>query len=162
MKTITGILVAAGVLASAALAVESFSITPSSIGNGKLGQTRSAYRKAYGKPIRSDRLEGGLTRLVYPHRVEVYFTTGGTRGRYIVVASKPFATAAGIGPCSKAADVKSAYPSAVKVPLAGGEYAYRLGNTLWFEVESGKVAAVALGSGKLTAWIASNTLPCGS
>jgi hypothetical protein len=156
------VLVAAVALASAALAAEYYSITGTSIGKGRLGQTRSAYKKAYGKPIRTDRLEGGLTRLVYPRRVEVYFKTGGTKGRYIVATSKLFVSAAGIGPCSSAADLKSAFTSAVKVPLAGGEYAYRLGKELWFEVESGKVAAVALGTTKQAAWIASNSVPCGS
>ena len=67
-----------------------------------------------------------------------------------------------MGPCSKASTVKSAYPSVVKVNLAGGEYAYRLGIKLWFEIEAGKVAAVALGSGKQAAWIASNAVSCGS
>jgi hypothetical protein len=42
----------------------------------------------------------------------------------------------------------------VRVSLAGGEYTYRLGTKLWFEIESGKVAAVALGATKQAAWIA--------
>jgi len=45
-----------------ALAGGSDLITTTSIGKGKLGQTRSAYKVAYGKPKSHDALEGGLVR----------------------------------------------------------------------------------------------------
>ena len=162
MKLITLIAIAAIASTSVALAGGSHLVTTSSIGKGKLGKTRAAYKAAYGKPTGTDNLEGGLTRLNYAGSVEVYFNTGKNSGRYIVTSGAAFKTAKKVGPCSKASAVKSAYASAVKVSLAGGEYAYRVGSKLWFEIEAGKVAAVALGSGKQTAWIASNAVSCGS
>lgn len=150
------------ILASAALAGGSRLITKSSIGGGKPGQTRSQYRAAYGSPKPIENLENNFTRLRYAGGVEVYFKTGTKKGLYIVVTGKRFKTAKGVGPCAKASAVKAAYPGVVKVPLGGPEYAYRLGKKLWFEIEFGKVAAVALGSGKMTAWIASNSPSCGT
>jgi hypothetical protein len=162
MRLFTATTIAALAAASVALAGGSDLITTTSIGKGKLGQTRSAYKVAYGKPKSHDALEGGLVRFNYPERVAVYFKTGKNSGRYIVAASKAFKTAESVGPCSTAAAVKVAYPAAVKVSLAGGEYTYRLGTKLWFEIESGKVAAVVLGATKQAAWIASNAVACGS
>ncbi len=162
MRLIAAISIAALAVASVALAGGSHLITQKSIGKGKLGQTRAAYKAAYGKPASTDNLEGELTRLNYPGHVAVYFKTGKNSGRYIVTSGASFKTAKGVGPCSKATTVKSRYKSAVKVNLSGSEYAYRLGTKLWFEIESGKVAAVALGAGKAAAFIASNTVACGS
>jgi hypothetical protein len=163
MRSITIAVGALFATASLALAAGSHLITQSSIGKGKLGQSRAAYKALYGKPKPVENLEGGLTRLRYQGGlIEVYFKTGKNSGRYIVATGKTYQTAKGVGPCAASTAVKSAYPSAVKVPLAGGEYAYRLGSKLWFEIESGKVAAVALGTTKQAAWIASNSPACGS
>lgn len=163
MRSITIATVAALATASLALAAGSHLISQSSIGNGKLGQSKAAYKAAYGKPMPVENLEGGLTRLRYQSgAIEVYFKTGTNSGRFIVATSKAYKTAKGVGPCVKGSAVKSAYPSAVKVSLGGSEYAYRLGTKLWFEIESGKVAAVALGATKQAAWIASNSPACGS
>ena len=170
MRLITITIIAAFAAASVALAGGSHLITKSAIGKGKLGETSAAYRAAYGKPQPAEQLEGGLARVEYPGQVDVYFKVKGgwtslpfgSTGGYIVTAGAAFKTAAGVGPCSTASAVKSAYGEAVKVNLAGGEYAYRLGTKLWFEIEGGKVAAVALGADKQAAWIASNTVPCGS
>jgi hypothetical protein len=162
MRLFAATSIAALAAASVALAGGSHLITPTSIGMGKLSQSRSAYKAAYGKPKSHDALEGGLVRFNYPGRVAVYFKTGKNSGRYIVVTSKAHKTAESVGPCSTAAAVKAAYPAAVKVSLAGGEYTYRLGRKLWFEIQSGKVAAVALGATKQAAWIASNAVACGS
>ena len=161
MRTSIVAVIALLVTASLALAGGSLVITSSSIGKGKLGQSRASYKVVFGKPMPAENLEGGLTRLRYrAGAIEVYFSSGGNAGRYIVATSKAYKTAKGVGPCTAAAAVKSAYPAAVKVSLAGGEYAYRLGNKLWFEIEGGKVASVALGVGKSTAWIASNSTAC--
>ncbi|HEY5159879.1 MAG TPA: hypothetical protein VII83_02290 [Gaiellaceae bacterium] len=163
MRSFTVVSIAALATASVALAGGSHLITQSSIGGGKLGQNRTAYKALYGKPMPAENLEGGLTRLRYQSgAIEVYFKTGTDSGRYIVATSKAYKTAKSVGPCAKSSAVKTAYPSVVKVPLAGGEYAYRLGTKLWFEIESARVAAVALGAGKSTAWIASNSPACGS
>jgi hypothetical protein len=162
MRLTTLIPIAALASVSVALGGGSHLITTSSIGKGKLGQSRAIYKATYGKPTSTDNLEDGLTRLNYAGHVGVYFKTGTNSGRYIVTSGAIFKTAKGVGPCSKAKAVKNAYPAAVKVALAGTEYAYRLGTKLWFEIEAGKVAAVALGSGKQAAWIASNALSCGS
>jgi len=163
MRLFTAVSIAALAAASVALAGGSHLITQSSIGKGKLGQNRAAYKALYGKPTPVENLENGLTRLRYQSgAIEVYFKTGTNSGRYIVATSKAYKTAKSVGPCAKASAVKKAYPSVVKVPLAGGEYAYKLGSKLWFEIESGKVAAVALGKKKQAAWIASNSPACGS
>lgn len=148
--------------ASLALAGGSHLISTGSIAGGKLGQGRAAYKAAYGKPQPAENLEGGLTRLKYQSgAIEVYFQTGASSGRYIVARNKAFKTSKGVGPCVKGSAVKKAYPSAAKVSLAGGnEFAYRLGNKLWFDIEAGRVATVALGVGKQTAFIASNTPAC--
>ena len=160
MKRILLTAIVAGVVTSLAAAATSHVVTVNSIGGGKLGQTRAAYKLLYGKPLRTDNLEGGLARVVYKEKVDVYFNSGSSYGRYIVVSSAAFKTSAGVGPCSLASAVKSAYPSLVKLNLGGGEYAYRLGTRLWFEIEGGKVAAVALGVGNSTAFIAANTTAC--
>ncbi|MGZ4384085.1 MAG: hypothetical protein ACXVY8_06730 [Gaiellaceae bacterium] len=135
-------------------------ITQSSIGGGALGQSRAAYAKAYGKALRTDRLEQGLTRVSYPGRVDAYFGAS-KRGIAIVVSGTGFRTAKGVAPCSTASAVRRAYPGAVRVALAGPEYAYRLGSSLWIEIEGGKVAAIALGT-KQAAFFAANTTACGS
>jgi hypothetical protein len=162
MRWISIAVVAVLATASAALAGGSHLITPSSIANGKLGQSRAAYKAAYGKPRPAENLEGGLTRLRYQGgAIEVYFQTGGGSGRYIVATSKAFKTSKGVRPCVKGSAVKKAYPAAVKVSLAGGnEFAYQVAGKLWFDIEAGKVATIALGVGKQTAWIASNSPAC--
>jgi hypothetical protein len=162
MRRIAAISIVALSVASLALAGNSQLITKASIGKGKLGQSRAAYKKAYGKPRSVEKLEGGLTRLRYQHgTIEVYFKTGANSGRYIVVRSRGYKTAKGVGPCAKGSAVKKHYRSAVKVSLASrNEFAYRLGSKLWFDIESGKIATVALGVGKKTAWIASNSPAC--
>ena len=163
MRLIAAVSVSVLVAASIALAGGSHLITTSSIGKGRLGQSRAAYKAVYGKPKPVENLEGGLTRIRYQSSaIEVYFKTGANSGRYIVATKKTYQTSKGVGPCSKASAVKKAYPKVVKVSLAGGEYAYQLSPKLWFEIESGKVAVVALGEGKNTAWIASNSPACGS
>ena len=164
MRLITATTIAALAATSVALASGSHLISQNSIGNGKLGQSKSDYKAAYGKPLPVENLEDGFTRLRYQNgAIEVYFKTGTNSGRYIVATSKAYKTAKGIGPCAKGSAVKTAYPSAVKVSLAGGdEFAYRLGAKLWFDIEFGKVATIALGVGKTTAWIASNSPACGS
>jgi|BarGraNGADG00212_2_1021979.scaffolds.fasta_scaffold78189_1 hypothetical protein len=164
MRSITVTVIAALAAASVALAGSSHLITKKSIGKGKLGQSRAAYKVAYGKPKRVENLQEGLTRLKYQRgAIEVYFKTGTNSGRYIVAKSKAYKTAKGVGPCGKSSVVKKAYPSAVKVSLAtGNEFAYRLGTKLWFDIESGRIATIALGVGKKTAWIASNSPACRS
>jgi len=162
MRKLPVITIVAAVVTSAALAASNHVITTSSIGGGKLGQTRAVYKAKFGKPLRTDHLEGGLARVVYREKVNVYFNEGSNAGRYLVVASDDFETAKDVGPCSDASDVKSAYPGAVKVSLGGGEYAYRLGTKLWFDIEGGEVAAVALGAGKSAAFVAANTAACNS
>jgi hypothetical protein len=106
MRWISIAVVAVLATASAALAGGSHLITPSSIAGGKLGQSRAAYKAAYGKPQPAENLEGGLTRLRYQGgAIEVYFQTGAGSGRYIVATSKAFKTSKGVGPCVKGSAV---------------------------------------------------------
>ncbi len=149
--------------ATSALAGGSHLITKNSVAGGQLGWTKAQYKAVYGKPMPVENLEDNYTRLRYQGGdLEVYFKTGTNKGIHIVALDKEYATVKGVGPCDKASAVKAAYPGVVKVPLGGPEYAYRLGTKLWFEIEFGKIAAVALGSGKMTAWIASNSPSCGT
>lgn len=156
---LASVAVACAAVPAALAAGGSTLITQSSIGTASLGQTRAAYAAAYGTALSTDRLEGNLTRVVYRRHVDVYFAAGKSGGIAVVAAGASFRTAKGVGPCSPAAAVKAAYPGSARVPLAGPEYAYRLGPRLWFEIEAGKVAAVALGT-KAAAFYAANTTPC--
>jgi hypothetical protein len=122
-------------------------ITPLSIGQGRLAQTRATYTKAFGKPLRTDALPGRLIRVTHPGKVGVYFRKGRSRALAIVVTGAAFQTAKGVGPCSSERAVKRSYPGAVRVWL-GRDYAYRLGSGLWFEIRSGRVVAMALGAKK--------------
>jgi hypothetical protein len=122
-------------------------ITPRSVGQGRLAQTKAAYTKAFGKPLRTDVLPGRLIRVTHPEKVGVYFRKGRSRALAIVVTGAAFKTSKGVGPCSSEKAVRHSYPSAARVWL-GRDYAYRAGRGLWFEVRSGRVAAVALGTKK--------------
>src|SRR5450759_3173130 len=110
LRSTTIAITAALATASLALAAGSHLITQSSIGKGKLRQSRAAYKAAYGKPKPLENLEGGLTRLRYQSgTIEVYFKTGTNSGRYIVSTGKAYQTAKGVGPCAKASAVKKDY-----------------------------------------------------
>ncbi len=120
-------------------------ITPLSIGQGRLAETEAAYAKAFGRPLQAIALPGRLIRATHPGKVDVYFRKGRSRALAIVVTSSAFETVKGVGPCSNERAVRRSYRSAPKVWL-GRDYAYRLGLRLWFEIRSGRVAAVTLGT----------------
>lgn len=134
-------------------------IAPLSIGQGRLAQTRAVYARSFGKPLRTDAIPGRLVRVAHPGNVDVYFRKAGSRALAIVVTNAAFETARGVGPCSSEKAVRRSYPGAAKVWL-GRDYAYRLGARLWFEIRSGRVAAVALGT-KTAAIEAAGAPACG-
>jgi hypothetical protein len=147
------------VLAGSALAVESWPISGGSIAGASLGWTSAHYRAKLGAPSRVDRLEGGLTRLVYRKRkVEVYLHAG--RGVALSTWNRTYTDGAGIGPCGKIVDAQAAY-GARWVKLTGGPdlalWQYR---TLTFRIGKGKILAVVLAKPAYRLQIAGNTSDC--
>jgi hypothetical protein len=138
-------------------------IHQTSIGGAELAMRPADYRNLFGLPVRTDRLEGGLTRLHFETwDLDVYFRRG-TRGAVgIVVWARQFRTMNGVGPCSSVVALRRAYGSRLRPFRFGGRIvAYRLGR-LWFEVEDGRrVGSVELTAGKLSVFAALNSPRCG-
>ena len=150
------------VLAGAARATAPvFPIAQTSIAGAKLGLPRAAYRKPFGGGPKIAQLEGGLTRLDYPRNASVFLRTTGGGAIGIVVWGEQYRTAARVGPCSTAAQLKRAYGSRLKpFRLQGKVVGYRL-DRLFFAVEDGKrVGAVQLSSSALPPYAALNSLSC--
>lgn len=160
MKTVLLAAALALALAAAAGAFERFPIEPSAIGGVKVGAT-AAQAKAKLGAARVDHLEGGLMRFVFAKaRTEVYFREGGTNALGVVTWNKAFRTAAGLGPCSRVADLRAAYAGKLKPFRFGGVVvAYRLGN-LMFTAEGARLGDVMLSAGGLTAYVALNATEC--
>ena len=137
-------------------------ITQSSIGGAELGMRQSDYKNIFGLPVRTARLEGGLTRLEFPVRdVHVYFRSGSNRAIGIVVWAREFRTSARVGPCSSVRALRRTYGSRLKpFRFDGRVVAYRLGR-LTFEVENGRVGVVQLSGSALSVFPALNTVRCG-
>ena len=138
-----------------------FRITQTSIAGAKLGLPRAAYRKPFWGAPRVAQLEGGLTRLDYPRRASVFFRSSGGGAIGIVVWGEQYRTAARIGPCSAAAQLKRAYGARLKpFRLQGKVVGYRL-DRLFFAVEDGKqVGVVQLSSSALPPYAALNSTSC--
>jgi hypothetical protein len=162
---VTLALTAAGAGATAASPVESRrsdrTITQRAIGGAPLGWSQTRYVRAFGRPVRLERLEASLTRLVFtPLDVEVYLRRG--TGVAITTYGRAYRTPAGVGPCSTAAALTSAYGGRLsRLPTTGPIALYRLGN-LVFRVDRryGRVEAVTLGRGALARLIAGNSAGC--
>jgi hypothetical protein len=135
------------------------SITERAIGGARLGLRSTAYVQLFGAPSRVDRLEGGLTRLSFARTaVEVYLEA--RVGVAVNTFGSGYRTSAGIGPCSPAGALKSAYGGRLrKLPTSGPVSLYRLGR-LVFRVADGRVGAVVLGTGALARLIAGNSVDC--
>jgi hypothetical protein len=125
-------------------------MTQTSIAGAKLGLARAAYRKPFGGSPKIARLEGGLTRLDFPRNASVFFRSSGGGAIGIVVWGEQYRTAARIGPCSTAAQLKRAYGSRLRAfRFEGKVVGYRL-DRLFFSAEDGRhVGAVQLSAGKL-------------
>ena len=136
-------------------------ITQTSIAGAKLGLSRTAYRKPFGGKPKIARLEGGLTRLDFPRNASVFFRSSGGGAIGIVVWGEQYRTAARVGPCSTAAQLKRAYGARLRpFRLQGKVVGYRLGR-LFFAVEDGKRVGVAqLSTAKLPPFAALNSLSC--
>lgn len=136
-------------------------ITQTSIAGTKLGLARAAYRKPFGGAPKVAQLEGGLTRLDFPRSASVFFRSSGGGAIGIVVWGEQYRTAARIGPCSTAAQLKRAYGARLKpFRLQGKVVGYRL-DRLFFAVEDGKqVGVVQLSSSALPPYAALNSLSC--
>ena len=138
-----------------------FRITQTSIAGAKLGLPGAAYRKPFGGAPKVAQLEGGLTRLDFPRNASVFFRSSGGGAIGIVVWDEQYGTAARIGPCSTAAQLKRAYGARLKpFRLQGKVVGYRL-DRLFFAVENGKrVGVVQLSSSALPPYAALNSLSC--
>jgi hypothetical protein len=136
-------------------------ITQTSIAGAKLGLPRAAYRKPFGGVPKVSQLEGGLTRLDYPRNASVFFRASGGGAIGIVVWDEQYRTAARIGPCSTAAQLRRAYGTRLRpFRLQGKIVGYRL-DRLFFAVENGKrVGVVQLSSSALPPYAALNSLSC--
>jgi len=136
------------------------SITELAIGGARLGLGAGAYVRVFGKPSRVDRLEDGLTRLVYQKvGVEVYLERGA--GVAVNAFGRGFRTSAGVGPCSPAQALKATYGNRLrKLPTSGPVSLYLFGR-LVFRVADSRVGAVVLGRGALARVIAGNSVDCG-
>ena len=154
-------LVALVLAGAAAATAPDFPITQTSIGAAKLGLPRTAYRKPFGGAPGVARLEGGLTRLDFPRRASVFFRSSGGGAIGIVVWGEQYRTAARVGPCSTAAQLKRAYGTRLRpFRLQGKLMGYRLGR-LFFAVEDGRqVGVVQLSTDKLPVFAALNSLSC--
>ena len=136
-------------------------ITQTSIAGAQLGLTRAAYRKPFGGAPKVAKLEGGLTRLDFPRSASVFFRSSGGGAIGMVVWDEQYRTAARVGPCSTAAQLKRAYGTRLRpFRLQGKVVGYRLGR-LFFAVEDGKrVGVVQLSSTALPPYAALNSLSC--
>ena len=136
-------------------------ITQTSIAGAKLGLLRAAYRKPFGGAPKVSQLEGGLTRLDYPRNASVFFRSSGGGAIGIVVWGEQYRTAARVGPCSTAAQLKRAYGTRLRpFRLQGKVVGYRL-DRLFFAVEDGKrVGVVQLSSSALPPYAALNSTSC--
>ena len=136
-------------------------ITQTSIAGAKLGLPRTAYRKPFGGAPKVSQLEGGLTRLDYPRNASVFFRSSGGGAIGIVVWGEQYRTAARVGPCSTAAQLKRAYGTRLRqFRLQGKVVGYRL-DRLFFAVEDGKrVGVVQLSSSALPPYAALNSTSC--
>jgi len=162
MRPIASVLLGALVLAGAAGATAPvLRITQTSIAGAKLGLSRTAYRKPFGGKPKIARLEGGLTRLDFPRNASVFFRSSGGGAIGIVVWGEQYRTAARVGPCSTAAQLKRAYGARLHpFRLQGKVVGYRLGR-LFFAVEDGRhVGVVQLSAGRLPVFAALNSLSC--
>ena len=138
-------------------------IHQTSIGGAELSMRKQDYKNIFGLPVRTERLEGGLTRLHFETwDLDVYFRGTSNSAIGIVTWAREFRTSRGVGPCSSVRALRRAYGSKLKPFRFGGRVvAYRLGR-LWFEVEDGRrVGSVELTSGKLSVFAALNSPRCG-
>ena len=157
-SVVLGALVLAGAAGATAPVLR---ITQISIAGAKLGLSRTVYRKPFGGAPKLARLEGGLTRLDFPRNASVFFRSSGGGAIGIVVWDEQYRTAARVGPCSTAAQLKRAYGTRLRpFRLQGKVVGYRLGR-LFFAVEDGKrVGVVQLSSTALPPYAALNSLSC--
>jgi hypothetical protein len=150
--------IAALALVAAASAVAP-AITPGTIAGAKLGLGAAAYQKLLGTPVHLDVPPKGFeqpdsyTRLVFPKRkLYVYFSDDIDKATLITTWNKKYRTAAGIGPCSTVAQLKTAYGSKLKPSKwstqNGNTYVYLVGDLLFAAADLTHVTAVGLYNSK--------------
>ncbi len=144
-------------LAASSAAVTTRSITQGAIGGAGLGMKKHGYVRAFGRPMRADQLEGGLTKLVFK-RVDVFLKRD--IGVAITTIGQNYRTSAGVGPCSRAKTLLHAYGHRLrKLPPGGKIVLYRLDN-LVFRVAGRRVRSVTLVNAQLAVLIAGNSRGC--
>ncbi len=164
MRSTTIVAAVSGLLfftAPAASALPTPTISQTSIGGARLGLTTKAYRAIFGRPVLTDRLEEGYTRLTFPKsRVEIYLPSSSNAGVAVSTYGSFFKMASGVGPCSPAADLTRIYGKRLeRLSKKGSVTLYRLGN-LVFRVFGTHVTAVTLGRGPLALQVAANSSDC--
>ncbi len=148
-------------LAAAALGQHPWTLNQVAVGGAQLERNLGYYKAVFAGPLREDRLEGGLGRLVWPREgVEVYHPWTANRATGIVTWNRRFRTGKGIGPCSTTAALRRAYGTRLApFRLAGRVVGYRLGR-LFFATESARVGAVQLSTAELPPYAALNAPEC--
>ncbi|MEP6813264.1 MAG: serine/threonine-protein kinase [Actinomycetota bacterium] len=148
-------------------------ITSTSIGGAKLGDTDVALERLWGNGYRKLALDypPNYSLLTYGGRgVSAYFAGTSDRTVELTTANSGDRTAEGIGPCSSAADLQKAYGTRLKVnphmQHNGVVFAYTVGRHMLFTMGPAsnptRVETVALYSNALApaGYNASNDAPC--
>jgi predicted Ser/Thr protein kinase len=95
-------------------------ITQTSIGGARLGLMPAAYKKLLGPYRPFDLSEPGFIGMAFGQPgIAVYFPAKAQPAHIITTWNRRYRTAAGVGPCSTIAELKSAYGDAVEPSRAG-------------------------------------------
>ncbi|MBA3716629.1 MAG: hypothetical protein H0W87_00160 [Actinobacteria bacterium] len=156
------VVIAGLALTTTALAVNpKFWITAITIGDANLHWSQAEYRSLWGKPVVTDRLENGYTRLTFPRRdIEVYFKRGIQGAVAIVTWDRRDRTLDRIGPCATVAALRAAYSEAKPVRQGARTVAYRLGRLI-FTAETKRIGDVMLAVPSVSPYVALNAPECG-
>jgi hypothetical protein len=145
-----------------ASAQKAIGITPDHIAGVRLGMTVPRASAALEKPLRTDRLEEGYTRIVSGNqKVELYFQKGTPGVVAVTTWNRLLKTAKQIGPCSSVAALKRAYGARLKTfTRVKRIVAYRMGNLIFTVARGGKIGVVALGRTVPSVYVALNAPVC--
>jgi hypothetical protein len=151
----------AGGLAGTTAGAADHSISQKAIGGARLGLTRAAYLRSFGRPTITTRFGHGMKRMVYADRKFAIYLSRKGRGIAILTSAERYRTKTGVGPCSRLKALKRAYPGRLQVKRrAGHVVAYRLRHLL-FVAQAGQVGAVMLANPAFPTSVAVNAGQCG-
>ena len=156
--------IVAGIAAlPACAAADGGSITASTIGGAKLGDTATSYRRLLGRPF-SSRLGDGRTQLMFKGGDVLVYLGASGRGISITTADSSYKTATGIGPCSPMDALRRTYGKRLRPKRLKGHTevaAYRVGHLLFTITPANTIGAVALATTDLPLSAIINGGQCG-